>query len=53
MPIELNFDKGKVWQMGNPRFSDKHGIIERLSEMSAKFGTKITINEKGFGIVEL
>ena len=53
MPIELNFDKKEVWQKGNPRFSDKHGIIERLSEMSKPFGTEIRINEKGFGVVEI
>lgn len=53
MPVELNFDKMKVWQMGNPRFSNQHGIIERLSEMSASFGTKITIDNRGFGIVEI
>ena len=53
MPIELNFDKEGVWQKGDPRFSDKHGIIERLSEMSGRFGTKITINEKGLGVVEI
>ncbi|MBO4725416.1 MAG: CapA family protein, partial [Firmicutes bacterium] len=51
MPIELNFDKKEVWQKGNPRFSDRHGIIERLAEMSKPFGTKIRINEKGFGVV--
>lgn len=53
MPVELNFDKKKVWQMGNPRFSNQHGIIERLSEMSSSFGTKITIDDRGFGIVEI
>ena len=53
MPIELNFDKKEVWQKGNPRFSDKHGIIERLSEMSKPFGTKIRVNENGFGVVEV
>ncbi|MBQ4115759.1 MAG: CapA family protein [Clostridia bacterium] len=52
MPIELNFDK-KVWQSGNPRFSNKHGIIERLAEMSAPYGTEITVDERGFGIVKL
>ena len=52
MPIELNFDK-KVWQSGNPRFSKEHGIIERLSQMSAEYGTKITVDKRGFGIVEL
>ena len=53
MPIELNFDKKEIWQKGNPKFSDKHGIIERLAAMSEPFGTNIIINEKGFGIVEL
>ena len=53
MPIELQFDKKKVWQMGNPRFSTKHGIIERLAEMSEPFGTCITVNEKGYGTVEV
>ena len=52
MPIELNFDK-KVWQSGNPRFSNKHVIIERLAEMSKSYGTEITIDNRGFGIVEL
>lgn len=52
MPIELQFDK-KVWQSGNPRFSADHGIIQRLAEMSAPYGTKITVDSRGFGIVEL
>ena len=53
MPIELNFDKEKPWRAGNPRFSDKHGIIERLAKMSVAFGTQITIDDRGFGIVKL
>ena len=53
MPVELNFDKKEVWQKGNPRFSKEHGIIERLSDMSGPFGTNITVNERGFGIVEI
>lgn len=53
MPIELNFDKKEIWQKGNPRFSSKHGIIERLAKMSEQFGTKITINEKGLGVVRI
>ena len=53
MPIELNFDKKEIWQKGNPRFSDKHGIIERLAKMSERFGTVIRVNEKGFGVVEI
>ena len=53
MPVELNFDKPEVWQKGNPRFSRDHGIIERLSDMSKPFGTEISIDERGFGIVKL
>ena len=53
MPVELNFDKKKVWQMGNPRFSNQHGIIERLAEMSSQFGVKIKIDDRGVGIIEI
>lgn len=52
MPIELQFDE-PVWRNGNPRFSATHGIIERLSKMSAFYGTKITIDNRGYGVVEL
>ena len=52
MPIELQFDL-PVWRSGNPRFSADHGIIERLAEMSAPYGTKITVDHRGCGIVEL
>lgn len=53
MPVELQFEKKEVWQRGNPRFSNRHGIIERLAEMSVPYGTKIRIDERGFGIVEI
>lgn len=52
MPIELNFDQ-PTWRSGNPRFSKDHGIIERLAEMSAEFGTQITVDQRGYGIVKL
>ena len=52
MPIELQFDL-PVWRSGNPRFSADHGIIQRLAEMSAPYGTKITVDDRGYGIVEL
>ncbi len=52
MPIELNFDQ-PTWRSGNPRFSKNHGIIQRLAEMSAEFGTEITVDERGYGIVKL
>ena len=51
MPIELNFDL-PVWRSGNPRFSDKHNIIERLKDMSKEFGTTIEIDERGYGVVK-
>lgn len=52
MPIELEFDK-PVWRSGNPRFSKDHGIIQRLAELSAPYGTKITEDARGYGIVEI
>ena len=52
MPIELQFDE-PVWRSGNPRFSDKHGIIQRLSDICTPYGTEIHIDERGFGIVRL
>lgn len=52
MPIELQFDE-PVWRNGNPRFSSNHGIIERLAQMSEPFGTKITVDSRGYGIVQL
>ena len=52
MPIELQFDE-PVWRSGNPRFSKQHGIIERLAEMSAPYGTKISVDSRGYGIVDL
>lgn len=52
MPIELNFHE-PTWRSGNPRFSKEHGIIQRLAEMSRPFGTEISIDDRGFGIVRL
>ena len=52
VPIEMEFEK-KVWQNGNPRVSTVHGIIERYADMSKPYGTEITIDERGFGIVKL
>lgn len=52
MPIELQFTE-PVWRSGNPRFSDQHGIIERLAKMSAPYGTKISVDSRGYGVVEL
>ena len=52
MPIELNFDL-PVWRSGDPRFSRDHGIIQRLAALSAPFGTTITEDDRGYGIVKL
>ena len=52
MPIELGFDEPR-YRMGNPRLSTDHGIIERLQKLSAPYGTKIKVDERGFGVVEL
>lgn len=51
MPIELNFDKSR--SMGGwPRPKYDQGILERLAEMSAPYGTIIEI-ENGLGVVKL
>ena len=52
MPIEMHFDD-PVWRSGNPRFSNRHGIVERLAEMSAPYGTKIIVDDRGYGTVEI
>jgi poly-gamma-glutamate synthesis protein (capsule biosynthesis protein) len=52
MPIELGFGEPR-YRLGNPRFCTDHGIIERYAEMSAPYGTKITVREDGIGVVEL
>jgi len=51
-PIELGFGQPR-YRLGNPRFCADRGIVERLAEMSAPYGTRIAINDKGIGIVEL
>lgn len=39
--------------MGDPQLCTDHGIIERLQALSAPYGTKITLDERGFGVIEL
>lgn len=51
-PIEMGFDEPR-YRTGNPRFSKDHGIIERLAEMSREYGTIITEDDRGYGIVKL
>lgn len=51
-PIELGIGEPR-YRIGTPKFCSDRGIIERLDEMSRPYGTKITVNESGLGIVEL
>lgn len=51
-PIELGFGEPR-YRLGNPRFCPDRGIIQRLAQMSAPYGTQISINEEGIGIVKL
>lgn len=52
LPIELGYGEPR-YRLGNPKFCPDRGIIERYAEMSAPYGTKMSINEKGIGVVEL
>jgi len=52
LPIELGFGEPR-YRLGNPRFCPDRGILERYAEMSAPYGTRITVNENGIGIVSL
>jgi len=52
MPIALGVEMPR-YRNGNPFFAPDRGILERYAEMSAPYGTKITIDENGMGIVEL
>jgi len=51
-PIELGFGEPR-YRLGNPKFCADKGIIERYAEMSAPYGTEISIGEDGIGIVKL
>ena len=52
LPIELGFDEPR-YRIGDPYVCTDRGIIERLAQMSEPYGTKITVDDRGFGIVEL
>ena len=52
LPIELGFDEPR-YRIGNPRICTDRGIIERYAQMSEQYGTKITVDENGIGIVQL
>lgn len=51
MPIDLGFEEAR-WRSGNPRPGSGRGIIERLAALSAPYGTEITIDARGFGLVK-
>lgn len=52
LPIELGFGEPR-YRLGNPRVRKDRGILERYAQMSAPYGTKITVNADGIGIVEV
>lgn len=52
LPIELGFDQPR-YRTGDPHICTDPGILERLQEMSAPYGTEIIINDQGIGIVTL
>ena len=52
LPIELGFGEPR-YRLGNPRVCTDRGILERYAQMSAPYGTRITVNDQGIGIVEL
>ena len=52
MPIELGFGEPR-YRIGNPKFCSDRGIIERYANMSLRFGTKISVDERGIGVVKL
>ena len=52
LPVALGVEEPR-YRNGNPKFAPDRGIIERLRDMSAPYGTTITIDERGYGIVEL
>jgi poly-gamma-glutamate synthesis protein (capsule biosynthesis protein) len=52
MPLSLGFGLER-WRTGYPEPGFGLGILERLQAMSAPYGTKITIDEQGYGHVVL
>jgi len=51
LPIALEEDLPR-YRRGDPEVAKDLGILERLAEMSAEYGTIIKINEEGLGIVK-
>ena len=52
LPIELGFGEPR-YRLGNPKVRTDCNIIERLAAMSEPYGTKIDIDGRGIGIVDL
>ena len=52
MPIELGYGEPR-YRLGNPKFCPDRQIIERYANMSLQYGTKISVNEHGIGVVEI
>ena len=51
LPIALGVEQPR-YRNGNPFFAPDRGILQRLADMSACYGTKITADGNGIGIVE-
>ena len=51
LPVALGIEQPR-YRSGNPFFAPDRGILERLAEMSAPYGTRITIGPDGIGAVE-
>ncbi len=51
-PIALGIGEPR-YRKGDPSFCTDRGIIERYAKMSEPYGTKISQNENGLGVVEL
>jgi len=51
-PIELGFGEPR-YRLGNPKFCSDRGIIERYANMSLQYGTNISVDERGIGVVKL
>ena len=52
MPIELGFGEPR-YRLENLIFCPDGQIIERYANMSLQYGTKISVNEHGIGVVEI
>ena len=51
-PIQLGIGEPR-YRIGNPSFCPDRGILERLHKMSSQYGTTITVNKEGIGVVQL